>query len=113
MADLTDALQLARFAEGLAVPTPGDVLNGDLFPNPGTASGGIGDGQLSFEDVEVLLRHLVGLTPLSQLQSVAKLEVFPARANVAAGAGQEFAAPSLDGGSVACLLHRALVTCGR
>ena len=31
LADLTDALQLARFAEGLAVPTPGDVLMFDDF----------------------------------------------------------------------------------
>ena len=59
--DITDALELIWILLGLKEPGEGDLRAGDVRPRPGTDNRPFGDGLISSDDVNWVLRHIVGL----------------------------------------------------
>ncbi len=98
--DLRDALKVLQIVEGRMAGTAADRAAGDVFPNPGIDGRAVGDGQLTREDAELLLRRAVGLISTASLQGTAGLTITPVRAEVTIGTNQVFTATPLDGGPV-------------
>jgi len=65
--DGRDALRIMRVVEGCETATPEEVARGDVYPLPGTAGRLIGDGRLTREDAEKILRSSVGLIPEGEI----------------------------------------------
>lgn len=65
--DGRDALKILRIVEGIETAVDEDVFAGDVFPSPGTNGRSIGDGQLTREDAQQILRHTVGLIPKGEI----------------------------------------------
>jgi len=65
--DGRDALKIMRVVEGYETATPEEVARGDVYPLPGTAGRLMGDGQLTQEDAEKILRGAVGLIPEGEI----------------------------------------------
>lgn len=65
--DGRDALKVMRFVEGLDSPTAQDIVLGDVYPVPGTEGRIVGDGRLTREDANEILRSAVGLIPAGQV----------------------------------------------
>ena len=98
--DLKDALKVFRIADSAEPGAPEERAAADVFPNPGSAGRAVGDGQVTRDDADRLLRFVVGQFPLGVLQQSAVLAISPARANVVVGTPQQFTAVSPDGSGV-------------
>ncbi|MBD3266086.1 hypothetical protein GF373_05400, partial [bacterium] len=65
--DTLDALLLLRDIEGIESLLNTEASRADVAPLPGTEGRSIGDGRLTREDAEKILRHSVGLIPKGEL----------------------------------------------
>ncbi|HPA45289.1 MAG TPA: right-handed parallel beta-helix repeat-containing protein [bacterium] len=65
--DGRDALVVLRAIAGLETLTAEQVLQGDVYPNPGTGGRSIGDGVLTEDDARQILRYAVRLIPAGDL----------------------------------------------
>jgi hypothetical protein len=65
--DGRDALKIMRVVEGFETATPEEVGRGDVYPLPGTGGRLVGDGRLTREDAEKILRSAVGLISLGEI----------------------------------------------
>ena len=61
--DGRDALKIMRTIAGLETIREADIPKGDVYPVPGTEGRRIGDGRLTREDAEMILKQYVGSIP--------------------------------------------------
>lgn len=61
--DGRDALKIMRAVQGLETVSEAEVALGDVWPVPGLDGRRIGDGKLTREDAELILKQSVGLLP--------------------------------------------------
>jgi len=70
---MKDALAVLRHAEAVAALSEAQQTVADVWPNPGTSDNSVGDGQITREDAERLLRYIVGSLTAFELQSGGEL----------------------------------------
>lgn len=67
--DGRDALQVMKIIKGIDPSTDEALKLGDVFPLPGLNGQFVGDGKLTQEDAEKILRSAVGLVPVGELNA--------------------------------------------
>lgn len=67
--DGRDALQVMKIIQGIDPSTEQALQLGDVFPLPGLNGKFVGDGKLTKEDAEKILRSAVGLVPVGELNA--------------------------------------------